>query len=109
MDNKSSREMSGTKLQLVEHVHYRISRIDIKGKYTYKEKYEALSYLIEPFKDQLESFEMERDALLARNKEAEGEVKKLATQYGQLLGHQNHKQKIQHSVKLKKENVTRIF
>merc|ERR1719322_1473399 len=72
---------------------------------TYKEKYEALCRLIEPFKEQLESFEMERIALQERNKEAEGEVKKLATQYGQLLGHQNHKQKIQHLVKLKQENV----
>ena len=72
---------------------------------TYKEKYEALCNLIEPFKEQLESFKSERSALLERNKEAEGEVKKLATQYGQLLGHQNHKQKIQHLVRLKKENV----
>ena len=72
---------------------------------TYKEKYEALLHLIEPFKEQLDSFEMEKAVLLARNKEAEGEVKKLATQYGQLLGHQNHKQKIQHLVKLKQENV----
>ena len=72
---------------------------------TYKEKYEALCRLVEPFKEQLESFEMEKAALQERNKEAEGEVKKLATQYGQLLGHQNHKQKIQHLVKLKQENV----
>ena len=72
---------------------------------SFKEKYEALCKLIEPFKDQLDSFETERAALLEKNKEAEGEVKKLATQYGQLLGHQNHKQKIQHLVKLKKENV----
>merc|ERR1712226_581709 len=41
-----------------------------------------------------------------RNQEVQGEVKKLASQYGQLLGHQNHKQKIQHLVKLKQENVT---
>ena len=42
----------------------------------------------------------------SRNHEVQGEVKKLASQYGQLLGHQNHKQKIQHLVKLKQENVT---
>ena len=29
----------------------------------------------------------------------------MATQYGSLLGHQNHQQKIQHVVKIKKENV----
>ena len=33
------------------------------------------------------------------------QVKKLATQYGSLLGHQNHQQKIQHVVKIKQENV----
>ena len=32
-------------------------------------------------------------------------MNKLATQYSSLLGHQNHKQKIQHVVKLKQENV----
>merc|ERR1719245_2552748 len=61
--------------------------------------------MIEPFKDQLESYELEKAALLNRNQEVQGEVKKLASQYGQLLGHQNHKQKIQHLVKLKQENV----
>ena len=30
---------------------------------------------------------------------------KLATQYSSLLGHQNHKQKIHHVVKLKQDNV----
>lgn len=72
---------------------------------SYKERFEALEAMIEPFKEQLESFEAERNALLTRNIEAEGEVKKLASQYGQLLGHQNHKQKIQHLVKIKQENV----
>jgi len=32
---------------------------------TYKEKYEALQAMIEPFKDQLESYEMEKAALLS--------------------------------------------
>ena len=42
-----------------------------------------------PFiRDQLESFEMERRALLAQNEVAEGEAKKLAVQNGRLLGHQ---------------------
>ena len=32
-------------------------------------------------------------------------MNKLASEYSSLLGHQNHKQKIQHVVKLKQENV----
>jgi chromosome segregation ATPase len=47
---------------------------------SYKEKYESLLAMIEPFKEQLESFEMEKAALLNQNQEAKGEVKKLATQ-----------------------------
>jgi len=47
---------------------------------TYKEKYEALVAMIEPFKEQLESFEMEKAALLNQNQEAKGEVKKLSAQ-----------------------------
>ena len=47
---------------------------------TYKEKYEALLLMIEPFKEQLEAFELEKAALLSQNQEAKGEVKKLASQ-----------------------------
>jgi Hyaluronan mediated motility receptor C-terminal len=45
-----------------------------------------LQEMIEPFKEQLESFELEKKALLSRSEQAQGEVKKLATQYGALLG-----------------------
>lgn len=72
---------------------------------SFKAKYEALAAMIEPFREQLESYRAEREALLSRNMEAHGELKKLATQHAQLMGHQNHKQKIQHLVKLKRENL----
>ncbi|CAB4070351.1 AARS [Lepeophtheirus salmonis] len=68
-------------------------------------QYESLKTMIAPFKDQLDQYEMEKMALLNQNKEAQGEVKKLAEAFGQKLGHQNHKQKIQIMVRLKKENV----
>ena len=63
---------------------------------SYKEKYDALNTMIAPFREQLESYEMERNYLLAQKKEAQGQVQKLADQYAQLMGHQNHKQKIHH-------------
>jgi len=72
---------------------------------SYKEKYEALSRLVEPFREQLENYEVERNALVAQKKEAQGQVEDLATKYAQLLGHQNHKQKIHHLVKLKQDNL----
>merc|ERR1711881_243729 len=71
----------------------------------HKEQHQLLQDMVEPFKEQLESFEMEKRALLSQSEAAQGEVKKLATQYGSLLGHQNHQQKIQHVVKIKQENV----
>merc|ERR1719468_639135 len=70
-----------------------------------EERNRALEQMIEPFKDQLESFELEKNSFLFIGILACDEVKKLATQYGQLLGHQNQKQKIQHVVKIKQENV----
>ena len=71
-------------------------------------QFEALKLMVEPYRcpfglqnifylyqitdslsrDQLESFEIERQALLAQNELAEGEAKKLAVQNGRLLGHQ---------------------
>ena len=60
---------------------------------------------IQTFREQLESYEMEKDALLTQKKEAQGQVQKLADRYTNLLGHQNHKQKIHHLVRLKQENL----
>ena len=59
-----------------------------------------------PVQDQLDAFEAERQALLGQNKNAQHEVQKLSRDYAKLLGHQNHKQKIQHVLKLKEENIT---
>jgi len=72
---------------------------------SYKEQYEALAKLVEPFREQLENYEVERNALVAQKKEAQGQVEELSTKYAQLLGHQNHKQKIHHLVKLKQDNL----
>lgn len=47
---------------------------------------------------------MEKASLLSRSSAAKEEVDKLSKQYATLLGHQNHKQKIQHVLKLKTEN-----
>merc|ERR1711997_861723 len=52
-----------------------------------------------------ESFELEKNALLSKTEASKEEMNKLASEYSSLLGHQNHKQKIQHVVKLKQENV----
>merc|ERR1719383_710565 len=65
-----------------------------------------LQDMIEPFKEQLEGFEMEKNSLLSSNLASKEEVTKLSTQYSSLLGHQNHNQKIKHVVQLKQENVT---
>ncbi|KAL9973745.1 hypothetical protein ACROYT_G020240 [Oculina patagonica] len=67
-------------------------------------KYEELCQKIEPFKDQLDEYEAERNALLCQNSQAKDEVAKLGQQYAKLLGHQNKKQKIHHVIKLKEEN-----
>ncbi|CAH3039152.1 unnamed protein product, partial [Porites lobata] len=69
-------------------------------------KYEELWQKIEPFKDQLDEYEAERNALLSQNSQAKDEVAKLGQQYAKLLGHQNKKQKIHHVVKLKEENIS---
>merc|ERR1719357_1099391 len=69
------------------------------------EQFKALEQMVEPFKEQLESFELEKNALLSRTEASQEEMNKLASQYSSLLGHQNHKQKIHHVVKLKQDNV----
>merc|ERR1719259_637168 len=67
---------------------------------------QVLEEMIEPFKEQLEGFEMEKKSLLSSQEASKEEVTKLSKQYSSLLGHQNHAQKIKHVVQLKQENVT---
>ncbi|KAF2367781.1 Hyaluronan-mediated motility receptor C-terminal [Trinorchestia longiramus] len=54
---------------------------------------------------QLENYEAERNNLLISKTAAEREVEELSLECASLLGHQNHKQKIQHVVKIKSENI----
>ena len=55
-------------------------------------------------KEQLDAFEVEKLALLNQSSAAKDAMTKLSDQYAKLLGHSNHKQKIQHVIKLKTEN-----
>jgi len=66
----------------------------------------TLQDMVEPFKEQLEGYEVEKNALLSSQEASKDEVSKLSKQYSSLLGHQNHAQKIKHVVQLKQENVT---
>ncbi|XP_042858234.1 myosin-13-like isoform X2 [Penaeus japonicus] len=71
---------------------------------SWKNKFQHLEKMIEPFREQLDAYEVEKVSLLSRSSAAKEEVDKLSKQYATLLGHQNHKQKIQHVLKLKTEN-----
>ncbi|KAE8753157.1 hypothetical protein FOCC_FOCC000080 [Frankliniella occidentalis] len=70
---------------------------------SWEQRYYELEALVGPFREQLEAFESDRQALAIRKEAAEGEVKELSQRYAQILGHQNHKQKIHHVVKLKEQ------
>lgn len=48
---------------------------------------------------------MEKQLLLGHSKNAQKEIEKLSHDYAKILGHQNHKQKIHHLLKLKEENI----
>ncbi|XP_017783900.1 PREDICTED: hyaluronan mediated motility receptor-like [Nicrophorus vespilloides] len=64
------------------------------------------SDLIGPFRDQLESYELEHRELLNQKSEAELEAKNIGMKYAQLLGNQNHREKIKHLNKLQAQNYT---
>nr|CAD7442043.1 unnamed protein product [Timema bartmani] len=81
------------------------SEVEAKCTVNWEQRCKELESLIGPFRQQLEAFELERHMLETRKMAAEHEVKDLATKYAELLGHQNHKQKIKHMVKLKEHNL----
>lgn len=68
-----------------------------------QQKYKELLARIEPFAEQLEMYETEKNALLNQALFAENSMVTLTSKYTQLLGHQNNKQKIHHLDKLKQD------
>jgi hyaluronan-mediated motility receptor len=65
--------------------------------------YKEVELLIGPFREQLEAFDAERQALELKKEAAESEMRELGLRYAEILGHQNHKQKIKHMIKLKEQ------
>ncbi|XP_028401900.1 hyaluronan-mediated motility receptor-like [Dendronephthya gigantea] len=77
-----------------------------EGQDSWKQKFQELEEKIAPFQEQIDAYEIEKQALLNRNTESQSEIEKLGHQYARLLGHQNQKQKIRHVQKLKDENAS---
>ncbi|NXN82681.1 HMMR protein, partial [Bombycilla garrulus] len=71
---------------------------------TWRKLYEDLHNKVEPFQQQLDAFEAEKNALLEKHGAAQEQLNKLSDSYAKLLGHQNMKQKIKHVMKLKEDN-----
>ncbi|XP_029439435.1 hyaluronan mediated motility receptor isoform X2 [Rhinatrema bivittatum] len=71
---------------------------------TWRTLYEDLLNKVKPFQQQLDAFEVEKNALLNEHGIAQEEMNKLSDAYAKLLSHQNQKQKIKHVMKLKEEN-----
>ena len=70
---------------------------------SWRTKFEELIKLVGPFKSQLEQYGIERDTLMEQKNTTQKELDRLAGDFAKHMGHQNHKQKIQHLVTLKEE------
>ncbi|KAM7291463.1 hyaluronan-mediated motility receptor-like [Ixodes scapularis] len=65
----------------------------------WKNDYELLQARVAPFQLQLELYDVERRHLAERNQATESELSKLHHKFSELMGHQNHKQKIHYLTK----------
>ena len=68
--------------------------------------YAAIEERFRPYMSQLDELEDLNRLLQRQTKMAKSEAERLGDQYAKLLGHQNHRQKIQHVKKLKDENAS---
>uniref|UniRef100_A0A2C9KBA2 Hyaluronan-mediated motility receptor C-terminal domain-containing protein n=1 Tax=Biomphalaria glabrata TaxID=6526 RepID=A0A2C9KBA2_BIOGL len=71
----------------------------------WKLKFEELERKIEPFREALDNFEMEKKFLLERDKYTSEQMEKLTKEAIKNMGHQNHRQKVKYVETLKKENL----
>uniref|UniRef100_A0A1E1XHR8 Putative signal transducer n=1 Tax=Amblyomma aureolatum TaxID=187763 RepID=A0A1E1XHR8_9ACAR len=69
----------------------------------WKLNFETLQLRVSPFEDQLALYEMEKELLERRNDATESELSKLHRKVSEMMGHQNHKQKIHYLSNLLKE------
>ncbi|KAM7290793.1 hyaluronan-mediated motility receptor-like [Ixodes scapularis] len=69
----------------------------------WKNDYELLQARVAPFQLQLELYDVERRHLAERNQATESELSKLHHKFSELMGHQNHKQKIHYLTKVTEE------
>ncbi|KAH9489788.1 hypothetical protein Btru_036552 [Bulinus truncatus] len=72
----------------------------------WKLKFEELEKKIEPFREALDMFEVEKKILLDRDKYTHEQMEKLTKEAIKNMGHQNHRQKVKYVDNLKKENLT---
>jgi hyaluronan-mediated motility receptor len=93
-----------TRSREVEGLYFQLGNVQADNAKLSKEK-QALESLIEPFKDQLTSYELEVRMEKEGKVASEEKLKELLNKYAGVLGHQNNKQKIQHIMNLKEENV----
>ncbi|XP_044255230.1 hyaluronan-mediated motility receptor-like [Tribolium madens] len=70
-----------------------------------KERIQELEKLIGPYQEQLEAYQNELLLLTNEKDTIENEAKELSLKYTEILGHQNHKQKIRHVADLKMKNL----
>ncbi|XP_075253972.1 uncharacterized protein LOC142345660 [Convolutriloba macropyga] len=68
--------------------------------------YHELRLSVEPFQDLLNQYDMEKKMLLQKSQSTEQQYSDLVDRYADLMGHQNHKQKIKHLNKLKANNLS---
>ncbi|GFN79408.1 hyaluronan mediated motility receptor-like [Plakobranchus ocellatus] len=73
---------------------------------SWKQKYEELEKRMEPFKEVIDAFEVERKLIQDRDKYTQEQIDKLQQEAIKNMGHQNHKQKVKYVNSLKQENVT---
>ena len=88
----------------VDELTRQLSQAQLENEKLFKAK-QTLESLIEPFKDQLTSYELEVRMEKEGKVASEEKLKELLNKYAGVLGHQNNKQKIQHIMNLKEENV----
>ncbi|XP_062518821.1 hyaluronan-mediated motility receptor-like isoform X2 [Corticium candelabrum] len=66
--------------------------------------FEKLHEKCRPFQEQLDQYEAEKEQLMNERTVTKSQMEQLGRDYAQLIGHQNHKQKIHHLQKMKDEN-----
>ncbi|XP_064467173.1 hyaluronan mediated motility receptor-like [Ornithodoros turicata] len=98
------KKLKEVKEECISDMKLRLRKAEADGE-KWQKAYELLMAKVGPFEEQLNMYQLEKQALEEQNEATTSQLSEVCSKYAKLLGHQNHRQKIHYVDKLAQQNL----